>query len=477
MASTYVNDLRLEEIGTGEASGTWGTKTNANLELIGEAFSYGSEAIANASTHTITMADGTSDQARSFYLKCTGGGQACTVTLAPNTVSKVWMIENATSATLTFSQGSGANVAVAAGEVKMIATDGQGSGAVVYDLLTDANLAGTTAIAALKLGGTAVTATADELNYSDTGASVGTVVASKVVTVDADKDVSSFRNITLTGELDAGSLDISGDADIDGTLETDAFSIAGTIVSATAAELNYNDTGAAVGTVVASKTVTADANKDVASLRNLTLTGELDAATLDISGAGDIDGALDVGGALTNSSAAVKVAGVETIYVPAGAMAPNTTNGCSGLDQVELSNGPELRVLDFDASSEENAQFTVCFPKSWNEGTITFQAFWTVTGTNTGTVAWGLSGVSIADDVSINTAFGTNVVATAKAFSGTSNDMTVSAVSGAVTVASAAVDTQTYFQIMRDVSADDQSGDARLLGIKLFYTTDAKNDA
>jgi len=209
----------------------------------------------------------------------------------------------------------------------------------------------------------------------------------------------------------------------------------------------------------------------VASLRNLTLTGELDAATLDISGAGD------VAGALTNNSAAVKVAGVETIYVPVGAMSPNTTNGCSTLTQVELSNGPELKCLDFDASSDENAQFTVCFPKSWNEGTITFQAFWTVTGTNTGTVAWGLSGVSIADDVSINTAFGTNVVATAKAFSGTSNDMTVSAVSGAVTVASAAVDTQTYFQIMRDVSADSQSGDARLLGIKLFYTTDAKNDA
>ena len=454
MASTYVNDLRLEEIGTGEASGTWGTKTNANLELIGEAFSYGSEAIADASTHTITMADGTSDQARSFYLKCTGGGQACTVTLAPNTVSKVWMIENATSATLTFSQGSGANVAVAAGEVKMIATDGQGSAAVVYDLLTDANLAGTTAIAALKLAGTTVTSTGAELNILDgvtstaselnlvDGSSAGTIVNSKAVIY-------------------------SSGGQVNGT----TLAIAGTEITSTAAELNYNDTGAAVGTVVASKTVTADANKDVASLRNLTLTGELDAATLDISGAGD------VAGALTNNSAAVKVAGVETIYVPAGAMAPNTTNGCSGLDQVELSNGPELRVLDFDASSDENAQFTVCFPKSWNEGTITFQAFWTVTGTDTGTVAWGLSGVSIADDASINTAFGTNVVATAKAFSGTSNDMTVSAVSGAVTVASAAVDTQTYFQIMRDVSADDQTGDARLLGIKLFYTTDAKNDA
>ena len=86
-----------------------------------------------------------------------------------------------------------------------------------------------------------VTATTTELNYTDTGAAVGVVVASKVVTADANKDVASFRNITLTGELDAGSLDISGDADIDGTLETDALSINGTAVTSTAAELNILD--------------------------------------------------------------------------------------------------------------------------------------------------------------------------------------------------------------------------------------------
>jgi len=454
MSSTYVNDLRLEEIGTGEASGTWGTKTNVNLELIGEAFSYGSEAIADASTATITVADGTSDEARSFYLKCTGGGQACTVTLAPNTVSKVWMIENATSYTLTFTQGSGANVAVLAGEVKMIATDGLGSGGIVYDLLTDVNLAGTTAINAFKLGGTAVTSTAAELNILDGVTST----AAELNILDGVTSTTAELNILDGVTSTTAELNI-----LDG-------------VTSTTAELNYNDTGAAVGTVVASKTVTADANKDVASLRNLTLTGELDAATLDISGNADIDGTLEAD-VLTVDGVAAKVAGLETIYVPASAMYPNTTSGCADIAQVELANGPELRCLDFDASSDENAQFTVCFPKSWNEGTITFQAFWTVTGTDTGTVAWGLSGVSIADDASVNTAFGTNVVATAKAFSGTSNDMTVSAASGAVTVASAAVDTQTYFQIMRDVSADDQSGDARLLGIKLFFTTDAKNDA
>ena len=57
MASTFENNLRLEEIGTGEQSGTWGTKTNVNLELITDGFSYSStgEAIANASTHTLSL--------------------------------------------------------------------------------------------------------------------------------------------------------------------------------------------------------------------------------------------------------------------------------------------------------------------------------------------------------------------------------------------------------------------------------------
>jgi hypothetical protein len=78
MASTYVNDLRLEIMATGDQSGAWGGTTNTNLELIGEAFGYGTRAIANASTDNITIADGASDADRSLYLKLTGGGQACT---------------------------------------------------------------------------------------------------------------------------------------------------------------------------------------------------------------------------------------------------------------------------------------------------------------------------------------------------------------------------------------------------------------
>ena len=134
MVSTYVNNLRLEEMESGANSGTWGTKTNVNLELVGQALGYGTRAIANASTDNITIADGTSDADRSMYLKLTGGGQACTITLLPNTSSKMWVMENATSAALTFTQGSGANVVIAAGQTKMIFADGLGSGAVVHEL-------------------------------------------------------------------------------------------------------------------------------------------------------------------------------------------------------------------------------------------------------------------------------------------------------------------------------------------------------
>ena len=183
-------------------------------------------------------------------------------------------------------------------------------------------------------------------------------------------------------------------------------------------------------------------------------------------------------GVLKSATAAVKIAGKETVWVPAVAMYPNTTNGCGDLAQVELSNGPEIKTLPFDKDADEFAQFAIAFPKSWNEGTVTFQAFFTADSTNTGTTAWGLSGVSISDDDSLNTAFGTQVVATAKAMSGTANDLAVANESGAVTIAgSPAAGDEVFFQISRDVSADSLTADAKLLGIKLFFTTDAANDA
>ena len=183
-------------------------------------------------------------------------------------------------------------------------------------------------------------------------------------------------------------------------------------------------------------------------------------------------------GSITAAGATLKAAGKETIYVPATAMYPATTNGCAALTQVEITaDRPELKCLDFDPSSDENAQFTVAFPKSWNAGAITFRAFFTVSGTNTGTVKWELAGVSLADDGAIASTFGTAIGPTAKAHSGTSGDINITAESGDVTITGAGDDEMVFFQIQRDTDDDNQTGDARLLGIQIFYTTDAANDA
>ena len=124
------------------------------------------------------------------------------------------------------------------------------------------------------------------------GVTAGTVTGGKAIVVDATKDINGLRNLTASGELDAATLDISGNADIDGTLEADAISIDGTTITASAADINLID-GIANGTVTASKAVVVDANKDVSGFRNITLTGLLNAGSLDISGNVDIDGTLE----------------------------------------------------------------------------------------------------------------------------------------------------------------------------------------
>jgi hypothetical protein len=136
--ATFANDLRLKEITTGDESGTWGTSTNTNLSLIADAFSLGTKQMAADANETFTMPDGSVDAARSLYLKITSAVSLTvtrTVTLAPNTVSKVWIIENATSGgqSITIAQGSGSTVTVANGSKVMIATDGAGAGAAVVN--------------------------------------------------------------------------------------------------------------------------------------------------------------------------------------------------------------------------------------------------------------------------------------------------------------------------------------------------------
>jgi len=161
--ATYVNNLRLKEIATGDESGTWGTSTNTNLELIADAFGYSTESLASDADATITMADGAADGIRALYVKITSGVSLTatrTVTIAPNTVSKVWIIENATtgSQSITIAQGSGATVTIANGNKAMVYSDGAGAGAaVVLSNPTVSLSSGVTGTLPVSSGGTGAT--------------------------------------------------------------------------------------------------------------------------------------------------------------------------------------------------------------------------------------------------------------------------------------------------------------------------------
>ena len=149
--------------------------------------------------------------------------------------------------------------------------------------------------------------------------------------------------------------------------------------------------------------------------------------------------------------AAIKVAGKETIWVPAAAMYGATTNGADAQQVETTATRPDMKVLDFDASTAEYAQFSVAFPKSWNAGTVTYQVYWTPGSTNTGDCIFGLQGVSCGDSDTIDVAYGTGVEVT-DAGIGTVEDQQITSESGAVTISNAGDGEQTYFQLYRDAA-------------------------
>ena len=233
--ATYVNNLRLKEITTGDEDGTWGTSTNTNLELVTDGFSYGTKQMAADANETFTMPDATTDATRGFYLQLTSAVSLTgtrVVTLGPDTVSKVWLIENATTGSqiITIKQGSGGSVNVANGSKVMIVTDGLGAGAAVINA-----------------------------NPTEVGGSVTSVSGTGTVNgITLTGTVTSSGNLTLGGTL--GSVDLT--SQITGTLPIanggtalTALGTAGQVlaVNAGATALEYtSDAGGSVTSVAVS---------------------------------------------------------------------------------------------------------------------------------------------------------------------------------------------------------------------------------
>ena len=397
MASTYT-PLGVEKMATGENAGTWGTKTNTNLEIV--------EQIAGgAGTTTLSVSDGSTGATLSHrMIEFTGSITGNRIVTIPLDVQTFYYLRNSTSGayTVQFKYVSGS------GDSFTFATTNKGD-AVVFATAND----GTNPdIDTLPAGDVTLTGTQTLTNKTLTSPKIGTSIL--------DTNGNELLLLTATGSA------------------VNEFTLAN------------------AGTGVAGPTLSA--------------TGETNVG-ININPKGT--------GVLKSGSAAIKIAGKETMWVPASAMYATETNGAEAAQVETTALRPDMKVMDFADTADDHAQFSVAFPKSWNEGTVTYQCFWTPSTTNTGNCIFGLQGVSCGDSDTIDVAFGTAVNIT-DAGIGTVEDQQVSAESSAVTIAgSPAVDQQTYFQIFRDANAgaDTYTGVARLLGIKIFFTTDAANDA
>ena len=345
MASTYVNDLRLNEMGTGDESGNWGVVTNLNLELIGEALGFGTEAITtNADTHTTTIADGQSDAGRSMFLKYTGTlDSACTITIAPNTISRVHFIENATSGSqnIIISQGSGANITIPAGDTKAVYLDGAGSGAAVVDAFAslstvdlkvqddltvtdDASVGGDLLVSGeVQTANIGFTDGDNAITISDGG---GTSFA-QALTANAGVVVD---NITIDGtEIDLSSgdltLDVAGDIILDADGGDVRIADGGTNIGALSnsssdfvitssvqdkdIKFNGDDGGSAITALTLDMSEAGAATfNDKIIATELDISGDIDVDgttnldVVDIDGAVDMASTLQVDGAITSSS-------------------------------------------------------------------------------------------------------------------------------------------------------------------------------
>ena len=407
MASTYTA-LGVELMATGENAGTWGTKTNTNLNILEQiSGGYTTQAVTSGGTVNLTVSDGSAGATLAHrMIEFTGSLSDNAIVTIPLDVQTFYFLRNSTSGAYTvqfkYASGSGDSFTFGTtdkGDQLVFATANDGTNPDIDTL-------------AFGDGDVTLTGTQTLTNKTLTSPAIGTKIS--------DTNGNELINLTATSS-----------AVNEITIANAATGVTGPVISATGETnvgININPKGS---------------------------------------------------GVLNSGGSAVKIAGKETIWVPAAAMYGPTTNPADAAQVETTATRPDLKVFDFDASTKQYTQFTIAMPKSWNEGTITYQAYWSPSTTNTGNAIFGLQAVAVADNDTIDVAYGTAINVT-DAGIGTVEDQQITGESSAMTVAgSPAAGEQTYFQFFRDAAdgSDTFTGECRVLGIKLFFTTDAANDA
>lgn len=246
------------------------------------------------------------------------------------------------------------------------------------------------------------------------------------------------------------------------------------VLSAASAGTDYIAPSGALGTP-SSGTLTNCTGLPVAGITASTSTA-LGVGSIELGHASDTTLSRSAAGIVAVEGVVMKNTGKETIWIPASAMISRTTNGAAAGSVEQTTNKNMVKSLDFDTTTQEFAQFSVAFPKSWNLGTVTFIPYLSQLTTAAGNVVFGLAGVAVSTTDALDVAFGT--AQTSDTTVGTANLEYVGPESSAITIAGTpAVGDRVMFQINRTVASDNLAQDARLHGIRLFFTTSSATDA
>jgi hypothetical protein len=176
----------------------------------------------------------------------------------------------------------------------------------------------------------------------------------------------------------------------------------------------------------------------------------------------------------------VPAVGKKTMWIPAAAMISTVTNGAALQQIATTSNAINYKVYDFDTTTQEHVCFDVAFPKSWNLGTVTFQVFFQTSTIPAQSVVWKLQGVAISNDDPLDATYGTAGTITISNLSAAVNaatDLIVAGESNDITIGGTPAENDLVaFRLFRDVATDTYANDARLRGIKIFYTVSTLTD-
>ena len=415
MASTFSTNYGIEKITTGEQSGTWGTTTNYNVDILDRIASYTAVALSDASTATLTVragspTDGANNVQNGMYrvIKFTGTlSQHCTITVAPATTTAFFMIQNGTSGgyNILMSQGSGAaKVTIPSAKANIIYCDGSDevisisdkldletfdnisiSGNTISSTNTNGNIGlspngtGEVVVGNGSATGKVSTSGAYDLILDTNG---GTSSGSISITDGADGNISLTPN--GTGEISVGSGSASGKISSNGAydleLDTNGGTNSGVIKIVDAAngniELTPNGTGeVVVGSGAASGKISSSGAFDL----ELDTNGGTNSGSIVITdGAnGDITIATNGTGAIDLSDDVVKQAQMkdyaETVYANGSKTAAFNLDLTNGNVQSFTVGSGTFNVGITNSLASQSNSLTIILTNG-GAGTITFKA-------------------------------------------------------------------------------------------------------